>query len=138
MSGRRFVEHLRQASLEYGQHLVELLAGDIESRTEGEPVRVEPAQEAALQSLSPDSDPEARIGREPLLGPYILDEFDALQEPFAADVADHTELRRELLEAGPEPLALPACVRTQILFEDFAQHRDPRGTGDRVPLEGVA
>ena len=134
-AGREFVQDLAEAPVEDRDHLVDLLGGRDQRRPEGDPVRVEAAEQAVGQR--PAADPDAEAVREGLLGGPVADELDGLEQPLAADVADDPVLLRQPLEPGAEPLALAAGVAAEVALEDLAEHGDPRGAGDRVPLEGV-
>src|SRR5262249_50228478 len=80
---------------------------------------------------------EGHLVRELLLGRWIADELDPLQEALAADVADDAVLLRQRLEAGAQPGALLAGIGAEVLIEDLAQDGDAGSAGDRIALEGV-
>src|SRR3712207_7650204 len=56
-----------------------------------------------------------------LRGP-VAHELDPLQQPLAADVADHPVLARQPLEAPPQLLPPGADVGAQVPLQDLAEH----------------
>src|SRR5262245_27575042 len=131
-------QHGRHAAVEQVEHLVDLFRRHDQGRAEGQPVRVEAAQQAQLQRPAADAHADLLAGGEALLRLHVLDEFDPLQEALAADVADDAMLAGEPLEAGAEALALGPGVAAQVALQNLAQDGDAGGAGDRVALEGVA
>ena len=94
-------------------------AVDDQRRAEGDPVRVEPAEQAVCQRPAADLDAEGRRVGKPRLGRPVAHELDRLEQPLAAHVADHRILRRQRLEAGraaarPASAALASRSRSRI------------------------
>src|SRR5262249_29447712 len=106
-------------------------------RPEREPVRIEAAQQTVLQRSPPDPYADLLPRSETLLRRRVAHELDPLQQPLAADVADHAVLLRQPREAGPQLLAAGASIGTQVAFEDLAQYGETGSARDRVALEGV-
>src|SRR5207302_323904 len=103
-----------------------------------QPVRVETAQHPLLQRTPADADPYFLAGGETLLRLQVLHELDALQQPLAADVADHPMFLRQPLEARSQPFAHCSGVAAQVALQNLAQHRNAGGTRDWIALERVA
>ena len=113
-------------------------AVDDQRRAEGDPVGVEPAEQAVLERPPADPDAEGRRVGEPRLGRAVADELDRLEQPLAADVADDGVLPRQRLEAA-RGAARPARGRWRSRSRSRISRSTamPGGAGDRVALEGV-
>src|SRR5262249_40501070 len=84
--------------------LVDLFGCGHQGGAEGDPVRIEAAQQPVLQRPPADLHPEGV--REAFLRLEVLDELDALEQPLAADVADDAVPVGQAAEAGPQTLPL--------------------------------
>src|SRR5262245_18271375 len=138
VSSSDFIQHLAEALVEERKHLLDLLAVANQRRAEGQPMRVEAAEQPVRQGTAADAEPETGVQVEALLRLPVPYKFDALQQALAANVADDRVLLRQSLEAGAQNLALPAGVGAQVALDDFAQDGDTRGAGDGTALERVA
>src|SRR5262249_28757122 len=89
----------------------------------GQPMGIEAAEQAVLQSPPAHAGAEGELVRERLLGGRVADKLDALKQTLAANVADDTVLLCQPLKTGLQPVALRAGVRAQVPFQDLLQHR---------------
>src|SRR5439155_24512712 len=133
-----FCKHFAKAPVQDGDHLVNLFGRRDERRPKGEPVRIEAAQEAVLQSAAADPNTESRLRRKGLLRGRVAHKLDALEEAFAADIADRAMLPGQALEADPQPRSLSAGIGAQVVFQDLLKDSQSRGARDRVAFERVA
>src|SRR5262249_11938280 len=116
------MEHLADAPVEDGHHLVDLLSSDDQRRPKGEPMWIETAQEAIVQRTPADTDAEGQLSGEAFLRGWVADELDPLEQALSADVADDAVLLCQSLEPGPQPLSLSTGVGAQVALQDFVQH----------------
>src|SRR5260370_39917907 len=98
------MQYLPEAIIQDRQHLVDLFAGHAQGWAERQPVRIESAEESVRQR--PPADFDAEVVGEAFLRRAVFHELDALQQPFAADVADDGVFIRQRFEACAQAFTL--------------------------------
>src|SRR5262245_34156366 len=72
-------QHFSDTPIEQSDHFVDLLGGRNQWRTKGNPVRIEPEQQAVFQGAPADANAKCQLVGEAFLGGRVFDEFDSLE-----------------------------------------------------------
>ena len=134
VSQSRFIEHLAEAPVEDRDHLVDLLGRRDQRRAEGDPVRVEAAEQAVRQG--PAADPHAEAASREAAPCVVRSRTNSIawNSPLPRMSPMTPYFSRQPLEAGAEPLALRAGVAAEVALEDLARaRRSPRRTRSGCP-----
>src|SRR5438552_16949462 len=128
---------LAQAFEEYVEHLVGLLDGHDERRSERDPIRIAPQQETGLAHPTFQALSDLALSWKWLQRTDIFNEFDARESTHAANVADDAQRRAVCAQALTYVLADTAGLLDQAFAFDHLDHRHSCGRRDGVEAECV-